>query len=90
VTERGEKGEGAGLELEYETYKKHKQVLLALVPDQFVLIKGDKVICAKENRSEITMMGHYLFPGEAFLVEEVLPEKRVYLVRRIKPPDSSV
>ena len=60
------------LEKELETYKQHRDQLLATAEDKFVLVHGDEIVGTYEAEEDAIAEGYKQFGNVPFLVRRVL------------------
>ncbi len=71
--------------VEEDAFSAYKEVLLSVIPEKFVVIKGREIIGIEDSFSEAVDEGHRLLGyGVPFLAKQVLEKDRVYIVRRAK------
>jgi len=57
---------------ELETYEKERERLLASAENEFVLIKGEKVVGTYSSREDAIAEGYKLFGNTPFLTKRIL------------------
>jgi hypothetical protein len=60
------------LEEELKSYLRYKEVLLDVIPDKFILIKGNELIAVADTEREVVAEGYQRFKDKPFLVKQVL------------------
>lgn len=60
------------LDIELETYERHRQELLGKAEGKYVLIRQDKVIGVFDSQSDAIQQGYERFGNVPFLVKQVL------------------
>jgi hypothetical protein len=62
------------LEKEVAYFEENREDLLKKAPEKFALIKGSNCLGFFDNEENAYEEGTTLFPGEPFLIQQILPE----------------
>jgi len=65
------------LATEIKYFEDHREELLKRAPGKFALIKGSECIDTFDNAENAYNEGARRFPGQPFLIQEILPQDRI-------------